>query len=137
LYEAKVHYKDQLLEYWMVHLPFFDFDVIDFKESIFFTGPLNGKEYVRVNSLSEYKNAGHMMPSKLVLNEKFDKSLDFFSLRTGGMFVSERLRDEFLKRCLTGVEFDPAFGEWANSITPTIMIAADSSAQKQSGTGHE
>lgn len=118
LYEAKVFYKDQILKYWMFHIPYFDYDVIDFKGSVFYSGPQTRKEYVQVSDLSEYKNTGHVMPLKIALNDYFDKSLDFFSIRVGAaVFVSERLRDEFLKRGFTGVEFTPAFSDLPNEIT--------------------
>lgn len=123
LYEAKVCYMDMVFRYWMFHIPYLDYDVIDFNGSIFYSGPRTCKEYVQVNSLEEYKNfrsqrRSNLTPEKLSLNEKFDKTLDFFSLRVGSaVFVSERLRDEFLMRGLTGVEFTPAFGHLPNEIT--------------------
>jgi hypothetical protein len=57
------------------------------------------------------------MPVRLALNEKFDKTLDLFSLRIGGVFVSERLRDELLKCVFTGVDFTPAFADLPDVIT--------------------
>jgi hypothetical protein len=124
LYEARVCFKDQALKYWMFHIPHFEYDVIDFKRSVFYSGPRTRKEYaqVNVNDLNEYQSVrnqkqGSLMPVRLALNEKFDKTLDLFSLRIGGVFVSERLRDELLKCVFTGVDFTPAFADLPDVIT--------------------
>lgn len=125
LYEARVCYKDQFLKYWMLHIPYFDYDVIDFKGSVFYRGSWTSKEYVQVNSQDEYQNdrspkQGSLMPERLALNEKFDKTLDFFALKVGSaVFVTERFRDEFLKHGFTGVDFTPAFADLPNKITLT------------------
>lgn len=40
---------------------------------------------------------------KIVLTDKFDNKLDFFSTRLGDMFISERMKQKILSESLTGI----------------------------------
>lgn len=113
LFKAKVFYKNQVLKYWIFHTQPLGYDVIDFKESLFFTGALTRKQYHSINDLSEYRElskTAYLKPEKISLNENFDKSLDLFEIK-GGMFVSEELKNEFEKNCFSGVKLIAAFGD--------------------------
>lgn len=122
LYRTNVLFKDQVLKYWMFHCPAQGYEVIDFKDCVFYTGsPLTGKKYYSVNDQVEYQEryidkAVLLWEERIALNEKFDRSLDFFVTKLGGEFVSERLRSEFIKNGFTGANFIPAFGDDTNQV---------------------
>lgn len=125
LYRARVYAsKDELLDYQLFYCPTLGHDVIDYPKSVLYN-PVE-KTRVIVRSHSEYREQAERCSyltrfEKIVLNERFDRQLDFFILWTTEMYVSERLCAAMTKRGLTGVYLEPAYGE--GLAWPAIEVA--------------
>lgn len=79
---------------------------IDFEESSFYKGhSVNGnKQNIRFSNPTEYKKELFVNTEQIVLNEKFDSSIDFFASRIDtSFFISEKLMAEIEKKELTGI----------------------------------
>ncbi len=92
-------------KYYLFCCPLLGYDVINFSESIFYKGSdLIGKKYYHIDSMEEYKKGPALMNAeRLVLNSKFDSTLDFFQTRIGGMHISEGLKEAIEILGFTGV----------------------------------
>jgi hypothetical protein len=92
-------------KYYLFCCPLQGYDVINFQESVFYTGSeITGKKYVHYNNHVEYQSDNRITNvEKLVLNENFDSTLDLFTTRIGGIFVSEALKDAIEIIGFTGV----------------------------------
>lgn len=110
-YEAKIFdsnsesYDDNYMLFYCVLQ---DWDVIDFKKSIFKSGGFGNLPEIELkfkdeNELRNFKGIAKV--KTLALNNRFDKSLDFFHTRLGGLFVSERLKLELERNNVTGIKF--------------------------------
>ncbi|WKK59673.1 DUF1629 domain-containing protein [Sphingobacterium sp. BN32] len=85
-----------------------DWDVIDFEKSIFKSGGFGNEPEIEFkfkdeNELRNFKGIAKV--KTLALTNRFDKSLDFFHTRLGGLFVSEKLKLEFERNNTTGIKF--------------------------------
>jgi len=96
--------------YFLLHMPMLQYDYIDFDKSVFYYEDERfNKIYIKFNSEREYKDFGigklSCYFSSLYLNKKFDRSLDIFTLRGGGVdyIVSERVKVEIEKSKLKGL----------------------------------
>jgi hypothetical protein len=94
--------------YILFYCIFQDWDVIDFEKSVFKSGGFGNNPEIE----HKFKNANEMKNFKgiakvktLVLTNRFDKSLDFFHTRLGGLFVSEKLKLELERNNVTGIKF--------------------------------
>lgn len=109
LYPVALFKEDDLIDlYEMFYCPLLDYNIIDFSRSSFSTGsPLRGKKFHSFGSKDEFLDFLHKDPfvdvEELALSESFDKELDFFVARIGGMFISERLKNAIEGAGLTGV----------------------------------
>lgn len=93
-------------KYYLFCCPLQGYDVINFQESVFYTGSeITGKKYVHYNNHVEYQSDNRITNAeKLVLNKNFDSTLDLFTTRIGGIFVSEALKDAIEIIGFTGVK---------------------------------
>ncbi len=109
LYKTEL-YKDNIKiigDYRFLYVPSFGYDFIDFKASIFSTGNKRiGKKDFTVNSQEEFLSSIQPLNrEKIVLNNNFDSNLDYFNLQIlPETIISERLKEEFVKQNITGVE---------------------------------
>lgn len=104
LYDAGKLLSDK---YYIFCCPLQQYDVIDFSRSVFYSQiGFRDKHYIYFESQKEFEsheNRGLMKIEKLVLNSKFDSSLDLFETRLGGMYISEGLKDAIEILGFTGV----------------------------------
>lgn len=109
LYPVALFKEDDLTDlYRMFYCPLLDYDMIDFSRSLFSTGSaLRGKKFHSFATKREFLDFLHKDPfikvEELALSALFDKKLDFFMGRIGGMFVSERLKKAMEIEGLTGI----------------------------------
>lgn len=85
-----------------------DWDVIDFKNSVFTSGgygniPLIEHKFANHIELNNFN--GMTKVKSLALAKKFDNTLDFFHTRLGGLFFSERLKVAIESSNSTGIVF--------------------------------
>lgn len=85
-----------------------DYNVIDFRKSIFTSGghgnnPLLNHTFTNEIEKKKYPDLTHI--KTLALSKEFDKSLNLFQTRYGGIFVSERLKNALEADKVTGIEF--------------------------------
>lgn len=95
--------------YMLFHCPLQDWDVVDFSKSIFITGGFGNIPYTEIQfeNENELKNFDGITKIKsLGLTDKFDKSLDFFHTRIGGLFVSKRLKLALEDKMVSGILFN-------------------------------
>lgn len=95
--------------YMLFHCPLQDWDVVDFSKSIFITGGFGNIPYTEIQfeNENELKNFDGITKIKsLGLTDKFDKSLDFFHTRIGGLFVSKRLKLALEDKIVSGILFN-------------------------------
>lgn len=125
-YDARVYTRDgTLLQYFLLYIANLEYSVINFTKSVIFSGLIfKSDNILNINSLKEYESYvantnANMRFAKYVLNDKFDKSLDMFSLGNK-LYVSENMCEEISRLNLTGIVFLPAFGENLN--WPTIEM---------------
>lgn len=95
-------------DYSLFYMPLQEFDVVNFDKSIFYTQlgiHKENRKYLSFKNIDQYKSfsGGIKQIEKLVLNEDFDKTLDLFETRLGGMFISEYLKDWFELSEFTGI----------------------------------
>lgn len=100
---------NQLLDkYYLFCCPLLGYDVINFSKSVFYT---SRSEFDKERKYISYKNAEEFMSEyvvgfkmeKLVLNNKFDSSLDLFKTRLGEMYISEPLKEAIEILGFTGI----------------------------------
>jgi hypothetical protein len=101
---------ETLNSYCLFYLPYLGFDYVDYKNSLFYTGYglLNNTKIVRINSLNEFLDFSGdeiLRVKELAFNEKFNKPLDLFNSKLGGLFVSERLKQAITHNGLLGLNF--------------------------------
>lgn len=110
LFPVTLYNKSEKLEdkYYLFSCKPLEYDVINFKDSVFYKGSeiLKG-EYYRFQTEEEFiagdkKAFGSMMPEKLVMNSKFDSTLDFIRLKIGTTHISEALKDAIEILGITG-----------------------------------
>lgn len=107
-YPVKIYDSKECInsEYKLFCCPYLGFDVINYSESIFYTGSdLLGKTYYTFNNEKEYRSFPNIINSEVLkMNDNFDSSLDLFVGRIGGMHVSERLKNELQNNNVTGIK---------------------------------
>ncbi len=104
LYDNKGQYVKG--EYYLLFQDLILNTCVDFKKSLFFTGHevTGNKQNVSFNNSSEYKAELFVNTEQIVLNKKFDTSLDFFTSRIDtSFFVSEDLVAEIERNDLNGI----------------------------------
>lgn len=86
-----------------------DWNVIDFEKTVFTYGGYGNipKTEHRFVDVDEYMNFHKKIldVKTLGLNDEFDRSLDYFHTRLGGVFVSERLKNALEENDVTGIYF--------------------------------
>lgn len=85
-----------------------DWEVIDFEKSVFISGgfgnnPIIEHKFKDENEMRDFKGIAKV--KLLALTKGFDTSLDFFYTRLGGLFVSEKLKQELERENITGIKF--------------------------------
>ncbi len=94
--------------YRMLFLVLQDWDIIDFENTVFTTGGFgkNPKIELRFKNEADLNVYNGITNVKtLSLANKFDKTLDLFLTRLGGMFVSENLRKALESANVTGLKY--------------------------------
>ena len=101
---------DVLDQYRLFHVPLLGYDVVNFAESVFYQGnKLIGKKYFKFHSLEEYQlEKKFYKAERLVLNKKFDKRLDLFYDRFGGVQITERLMTALMQHQFSAMKILPA-----------------------------
>lgn len=110
LYSMKLYDSTKCIDsYSLFYCPLLGYDVVDFKESEFVRkiGILDIKD-IDISSFEDFKTKMEehslLEAKKLVLNEKFNKKLDFFKVRVlGGMYISERLKKALEEARIKGI----------------------------------
>lgn len=85
-----------------------DWDMVDFEKTVFTSGGFgnNPKVEHRFKDENEMKTFNGITKVKtLALKKSFDKTLDFFHTRLGGLFISERLKIAIENSRSTGIVF--------------------------------
>lgn len=85
-----------------------DWNVIDFKNTVFTSGGFGNSPKIEHRFLDEndlYNFNGITKVKTLALDKTFDKTLDFFHTRLGGLFVSEKLKLALEESGVTGIIF--------------------------------
>ena len=103
------HGKETDTNYKMFFCKLMDWNIIDFKNTVFSTGGYGNFEiqYHTFINYEDYKKFNKITKvTKLGLNKEFDNSLDFFCTRLGGIFISNALKNEFLENNITGLDVD-------------------------------
>ncbi len=108
---AKIYDKDKVIseDYYLFYCPILDYDIIYFEKSVLYTQlgiDKKKRKWHNVNNLEEFKNfkgIGNLKVERLVLNENFDKSLDFFTGRIGGILISGVFKKDIEESGLSGV----------------------------------
>lgn len=115
LYPIELHTyegKRIITPYYLFYCPFLGFDVVDYKNSIFYSGDdlLGDKQYHTIRSSDDYLALLDLNPfihfDKLTIIPQ--KELDLYQLRTGGLFMSDALREAIELMKLTGLVFKEA-----------------------------
>ena len=106
LYQRDILIEDLRLFQWKE----LDYNIIDFSESTFISGHeiTNNLKKQTFSSIEEFSNSRYisfLRAEKILLNNNFDTRLDFFELKSVGMFVSERLASKIKAENLTGIKF--------------------------------
>ncbi len=111
LFDVKLFDDDRIrTDYKLLFVEVLDYDVIDFKKTIFFKGSsIAGKSFFEINDKNEFeklKDVSSFQVEKLVLTNKFITGLDFFltKITDPQIFVSERLKKAFEDANVTGVK---------------------------------
>jgi hypothetical protein len=97
-------------KYNLLYCPLLDYDIVDFPKSLFFTGNafLRTKKIHSFNSREEHlrflKSNALVGEEKIHLSKLFDKALDFFYPRFGGLYISERLKEAIIQERFTGIK---------------------------------
>jgi hypothetical protein len=122
IYNVKIYAGKEILpNYKLLYCPPLPYNVIDFDKTLFFTGNrVRGKKIFSLASGAEFEKAKDdrlFQVDKIVLNNAFDGSLDYFLTKVSipDIFVSSRLRDAITKEGLTGLNI-------IESIDPTIEV---------------
>lgn len=101
--------KEVEMPYYLFYCPFLGFDTIDYKNSVLYSGDelLGDKQYHTIHSLEEYNDLLDETPfihfEKLTIVP--EKELNLYQLRTGGIFVSNALREAMDLEGLTGITY--------------------------------
>jgi hypothetical protein len=110
LFNVKLVDDDRIrTDYKLLFAQVLDYDVIDFKKTIFFKGSsITGKYFFEINDKNEFeklKDNSSFQVEKLVLNDNFLGGLDFFLTKVTDpqIFVSERLKKALEDANVTGV----------------------------------
>lgn len=112
LYKAEIYDSNKALlsdEYFLMCSPLLEYDIVNFPESVFFTGDrILGKQSQYFENKTDYINFTKTKTpfvgiEKMMLSKDFDFSLDFFYGRLGRMYVSEALKDAIEILGFTGV----------------------------------
>lgn len=95
-------------KYYLFCCPLVGYECIDFSESIFYKQQgifPESKKYVSYDNAESFleRYIVGIQAEKLVFNSNFDRTLDFFDLRIGEMYVSEALKDAIEILGFTGV----------------------------------
>ena len=122
-YPCTIHSRKKIYDYFWLHIISDNSDFVDYKKSTFVEYDLHEKrgciyveskeEMLKKRKEIEEQNKGTnwtIWGDRIVMNSKFDKSLDLFKITRidGSTYVSERLKDDILNNELTGYEFIPA-----------------------------
>lgn len=116
-YDAKVFDKKSIFNYKLFYCPTLPYASINFEQSIFYSGSLlSGKAYCNLSNEAELldyseNNSANVRAEKIVLADDFDRNLDLFSLKFGGVFVSERLKEALESFNFTGIKMVPCVGD--------------------------
>ena len=106
--------------YYLFYCPFLGFDVVDYENSVLYSGDdlLGDKQYYSIYSLEEYLALLDSNPfirfDKLTIAPQ--KELDLYQLRTGGLFISEPLKEAIELMKLTGL----VYGEVPELVVKTV-----------------
>lgn len=95
-------------KYYIFCCPLLGYDVIDFAQSVFYKKEriFEEKTYLHYENSKQYIDnyvVGNQI-EKLVFNSNFDRSLDYFHARIGGIHISEALKDAIEILGFTGVQ---------------------------------
>lgn len=85
-----------------------DWNVIDFENTVFTSGGFGNNPKIdhKFSDENEMKKFDGIVKVKtLALSKSFDKSLDLFHTRLGGLFVSEKLKSALETYSATGIKF--------------------------------
>ena len=115
-FDVRIFDKGDLVteDYCLVYCPYLNYDAIDFAKSKFRVNlglPSMPKwEYHNFSNLEYYQifktlNRKSIELESMIMSDKFDSNLDFFSCRIGPMYMSERLKLAIEEARLTGLFF--------------------------------
>lgn len=95
--------------YHFLYIPALSYDVINFNQTIFYTGTIKNKRFFNIACPEEFeklKEKEIFDVELLAFNEKFNKNLDFFCPRPtiSQYYISNRLREAFQDHQLSGVD---------------------------------
>jgi len=123
-YFSKVFHKRVFYEYYWMHIVSNLTDFVDYPASIFFTyfNYTHNLGYTTVSSKEDYlfqknelkkNNPGKSITiwaEKIKLNERFDKSLDFFEINSfdSHIYISEQVKAAIISKNLSGCNIKPA-----------------------------
>ncbi|MBT3421881.1 MAG: hypothetical protein HOD63_15870 [Bacteroidetes bacterium] len=119
LFNACLYFKKMRVQYYWMHYTSELTEYIDFENSVFRLKTSEGRKEVLLKSIDDYfelrnsiKSWSIVKPTKLSLFKQMDYSYDLFriGLIDSNTYVSERLKDEFAKNNITGVEFEDTDG---------------------------
>lgn len=110
-----IHLYDQGQEitatkYYLLFMVFLDWDLVDYPKTVFYRGGYGDVPKVKYqfNTREEWYNSddeGFLELEKLQLNHAFDSELDFFQVRSMGIFISNRLKRAFQENGVTGLVY--------------------------------
>jgi hypothetical protein len=106
IYDSQLQNTDN--SYRMFYSVLQDWNVIDFKKTVFTSGGYGNNPIVEhsFDNENEFKSFnGILVVKTLSLSEDFDTSLDYFQTRLGGNFISEKLKITLEESNLTGMLF--------------------------------
>lgn len=86
-----------------------DWDVIDFKKTVFTSGGYGNNPKIEHKFKNEFDMLnfnGNTNVNTLVFTKSFDKTLDFFHTRLGGLFISEKLKLALEENNATGIKYN-------------------------------
>lgn len=90
-------------QYYVLYIPYLDYQIIDFSKSIIAKNETSVSEIVEVNTLEDYKK--YLTPSikKIAIKKLEFDDYDLFSPRVSGLLVSEKLKESLSE--VTGIFF--------------------------------
>ncbi|MBL7718495.1 MAG: GrpB family protein [Flavipsychrobacter sp.] len=117
----------------LLYLIWHEYDAIDFSQSLFKKGHIITGDFqlLKFRNAQEYiDHSGVPENIKIALSAGFDEGLDLFYLRSGGLFISERLWKAIQAEGLTGLDIygmPACFISGKEPITPFVLVPHDDS----------